>query len=80
MEGCETASDCGRGWDGSASWRERFRAFARELWEWLTAQVEDVNGAPLDDQGREDLRLIARRVLLSEDPVTEPMEIAQAGA
>ena len=60
--------------------RERFRAFARELWEWLTAQVEEVNGAPLDDQGREDLRLIARRVLLSEDPVTEPMEIAQAGA
>ena len=60
--------------------RERFRAFARELWEWLTAQVEEVNGAPLDDLGREDLRLIARRVLLSEDPVTEPMEIAQAGA
>jgi DNA-binding PadR family transcriptional regulator len=63
----------------SEAGRERFRAFARELWEWLTAQVEEANGEPLDDQGREDLRAIARRVLLSDDPVSEPMEIAQAG-
>jgi EmrB/QacA subfamily drug resistance transporter len=63
----------------SEAGRDRFRAFARELWEWLTAQVEEANGAPLDDQGREDLRDIARRVLLSDDPVSEPMEIAQAG-
>ena len=63
----------------SEAGRERFRAFARELWEWLTAQVEEVNGAPLDEQGREDLRAIARRVLLSDDPVSEPIEIAQAG-
>jgi EmrB/QacA subfamily drug resistance transporter len=59
--------------------RERFRAFVLELWAWLTAQVEEANGAPLDDQGRDDLRAIARRVLLSDDPVNEPMEIAQAG-
>jgi len=60
--------------------RERFTAFVRELWEWLTSQVEEANGAPLDEQGRADLRTIARRVLLSDDPVSEPMEIAQAGA
>jgi hypothetical protein len=59
--------------------RERFRAFAGELWEWLTREVEEANGAPLDDQGRQDLRVIARRLLLSDDPVTEPVEIAQAG-
>jgi hypothetical protein len=59
--------------------RERFRAFVWELWEWLTREVEEANGEPLDDQGREDLRVIARRVLLSDDPVSEPMEIAQAG-
>jgi hypothetical protein len=45
---------------------------------WLR-EVETANGEPLDDQGREDLRTIARRVLLSEDPVAEPMELAQAG-
>jgi EmrB/QacA subfamily drug resistance transporter len=60
--------------------RERFRAFVRELWEWLVAQVEEANGEPLDDHGREDLRVIARRVLLSDDPISEPTEIAQAGA
>jgi hypothetical protein len=60
--------------------RERFRAFVRELWEWLVAQVEEANGEPRDDQGREDLRVIARRVLLSDDPISEPTEIAQAGA
>ncbi|HEX3930282.1 MAG TPA: MDR family MFS transporter [Nocardioides sp.] len=63
----------------SETGRERFRAFVLELWQWLVAQVEEANGAPLDDAGRDDLRLIARRVLLSEDPVSEPMEIAQAG-
>jgi MFS family permease len=59
--------------------RERFRAFVLELWAWLVAQVEEANGVPLDEVGRDDLRAIARRVLLSEDPVSEPMEIAQAG-
>jgi hypothetical protein len=59
--------------------RSRFRAFVVELWEWLTVQVEDANGAPLDDQSRDDLRLIARRVLLSDDPISEPTELAQAG-
>jgi hypothetical protein len=59
--------------------RERFTAFVRELGEWLTREVEQANGEPLEDQGREDLRAGARRVLLSEDPVSEPMEIAQAG-
>jgi hypothetical protein len=59
--------------------RERFRAFVVELWQWLTAQVEDANGAPLDDQGRDDLRAIARRVLLADDPISEPTELAQAG-
>jgi hypothetical protein len=59
--------------------RERFTAFVREAWEWLVREVETANGEPLDDQGREDLRTIARRVLLSEDPVAEPMELAQAG-
>ena len=42
--------------------------------------MEDANGEPLDDQGREDLRTIARRLMLSDDPVTEPKEVAQAGA
>jgi EmrB/QacA subfamily drug resistance transporter len=59
--------------------RERFTAFVREAWEWLVREVETANGEPLDDQGREDLRTIARRVLLSEEPVAEPMELAQAG-
>jgi EmrB/QacA subfamily drug resistance transporter len=63
----------------SESGRDQFRAFALELWGWLVGQVEEANGAPLDDQGRDDLRTIARRLLLSEDPVSEPMEIAQAG-
>ena len=60
--------------------REQFRAFVRELWGWLVAEVENANGEPLDDQGREDLRTIARRQMLSDDPVTEPKELAQAGA
>lgn len=60
--------------------RERFTVFVRELWGWLVTEVELANGAPLDDEGRDDLRSIARRVLLSDDPVSEPMEIAQAGA
>ncbi len=60
--------------------REQFRAFAIELWRWLTTEVEDTNGAPLDDQGRADLQIIARRILLSEDPVNEPTEVAQAGS
>jgi MFS family permease len=60
--------------------RERFRAFVRELWSWLVTEVELTNGEPLDEQGREDLRTIARRQMLSDDPVTEPIELAQAGA
>jgi MFS family permease len=60
--------------------RERFTAFVREVWEWLVHEVEEANGEPLDDQGRDDLRAIARRVLLSDDPVSEPMEVAQAGS
>jgi hypothetical protein len=59
--------------------RERFRAFVRELWGWLIAEVETANGEPLDEQGRDDLRVIARRQMLSDDPVTEPKELAQAG-
>ena len=59
--------------------REQFRAFVRELWGWLVAEVEMANGEPLDEQGREDLRTIARRQMLSDDPVTEPKELAQAG-
>jgi EmrB/QacA subfamily drug resistance transporter len=64
----------------TAQGRERFRAFVLELWSWLTEQVEQDNDDPLDDEGRAELRVIARRILLSADPVTEPMEIAQAGA
>jgi EmrB/QacA subfamily drug resistance transporter len=60
--------------------RERFTTFVRELWQWLIREVEEANGEPLDEQGREDLRIIARRAFLSEDPVSEPMELAQAGA
>jgi MFS family permease len=60
--------------------RERFTAFVREVWEWLVHEVEEANGEPLDDQGRDDLRAIARRVLLADDPVSEPMEVAQAGS
>ena len=60
--------------------REVFRMFVRELWAWLITQVEETNGAPLDEQGRDDLRTIARRILLSDDPVAEPTEVAQAGA
>jgi len=60
--------------------RERFTAFVREVWQWLVREVEEANGEPLDDQGRDDLRVIARRVLLSDDPVSEPMEVAQAGS
>ena len=60
--------------------REQFRAFVRELWGWLVVEVERANGEPLDEQGREDLRTIARRQMLSDDPVTEPIEIAQAGS
>jgi hypothetical protein len=60
--------------------REQFRAFVRELWAWLVAEVEQANGEPLDEQGRQDLRTIARRQILSDDPVTEPIEIAQAGS
>ena len=59
--------------------REQFRAFVRELWAWLVTEVEMANGEPLDEQGREDLRTIARRQMLSDDPVTEPKELAQAG-
>ena len=59
--------------------REQFRAFVLELWGWLVTEVEMANGEPLDDQGREDLRTIARRQMLSDDPVTEPKELAQAG-
>jgi hypothetical protein len=59
--------------------REQFRAFVRELWGWLVTEVEVANGEPLGEQGREDLRTIARRQLLSDDPVTEPKELAQAG-
>jgi hypothetical protein len=32
------------------------------------------------EQGPHDLRNIARRLLLSEDPVNEPVKVAQAGA
>ena len=60
--------------------REQFRAFVLELWGWLVTEVELVNGEPLDEQGREDLRTIARRQMLSDDPITEPIELAQAGA
>ena len=60
--------------------REQFRAFVLELWGWLVTEVELANGEPLDEQGREDLRTIARRQMLSDDPVTEPIELAQAGA
>ncbi len=60
--------------------REQFRAFVIELWGWLVTEVEQANGEPLDEQGREDLRTIARRQMLSDDPVTEPIELAQAGA
>src|SRR4051794_39018459 len=59
--------------------REQFRAFVRELWGWLVTEVETANGEPLDEQGRDDLRTIARRQMLSDDPVTEPKELAQAG-
>ncbi len=59
--------------------REQFRAFVRELWAWLVTEVETANGEPLDEQGRDDLRTIARRQMLSDDPVTEPKELAQAG-
>ncbi len=59
--------------------REQFRAFVRELWAWLVTEVEIANGEPLDEQGRDDLRTIARRQMLSDDPVTEPKELAQAG-
>jgi EmrB/QacA subfamily drug resistance transporter len=59
--------------------RERFTAFVRELWQWLILEVEEANGEPLDDAGRDDLRIIARRAFLSDDPVSEPMELAQAG-
>jgi EmrB/QacA subfamily drug resistance transporter len=60
--------------------RELFTSFVRELWRWLTTEVEAANGEPLDEQGRSDLRTVARRLLLSEDPVNEPTEVAQAGA
>jgi hypothetical protein len=60
--------------------RELFTAFVRELWGWLTTEVEEANGEALDDEGRQDLRQVARRLLLSEDPVNEPVEVAQAGA
>jgi EmrB/QacA subfamily drug resistance transporter len=60
--------------------REQFRAFVLELWGWLVTEVELANGEALDEQGREDLRTIARRQMLSDDPVTEPIELAQAGA
>ena len=59
--------------------REQFRVFVRELWGWLVAEGESANGEPLDEQGREDLRVIARRQMLSDEPVTEPKEFAQAG-
>ena len=63
----------------SESGRERFRTVVLELWGWLTEQVERDNDDPLDDQGRDELRVIARRMILSVDPVSEPMELAQAG-
>ena len=64
----------------SENGREQFRAFVLELWAWLVDEVETANGEPLDAQGREDLQTIARRQMLSDDPVTEPIELAQAGA
>ena len=63
----------------SESGRERFRTVVLELWGWLTEQVERDNDDPLDDQGRDELRVIARRMILSVDPISEPMELAQAG-
>jgi EmrB/QacA subfamily drug resistance transporter len=69
----------GRRVELSEQGRERFTAFVRELWQWLILEVEEANGEPLDDAGRDDLRIIARRAFLSDDPVSEPMELAQAG-
>ena len=69
----------GTGIELSETGRERFRAFVREFWGWLVAEVEEANGEPLDEQGREDLRTIARRQMLSDDPGAEPRELAQAG-
>lgn len=59
--------------------RREVRGFVTELWRWLRSQVEEANAERLDEEGEEALRTIARRILLSDDPVNEPMEIAQAG-
>ena len=64
--------------------RSRSRLATGCRWQWSsrpsrTASAPVGSPAPLDDRGREDLRVIARRLLLSDDPVTEPVEIAQAG-
>lgn len=59
--------------------RGEVRGFVTELWRWLRSQVEEANAERLDEDGEQALRTIARRILLSDDPVNEPMEIAQAG-
>jgi len=59
--------------------RSEVGGFVTELWRWLRSEVEEVNAERLDEDGEEALRTIARRILLSDDPVNEPMEIAQAG-
>jgi hypothetical protein len=59
---------------------ERFRGVVEAFIGWLTGQVEDVGGAPLDDAGRAELRTLARRLAVSAGPpVGDPVELARAG-
>jgi len=57
-----------------------FRHVVEAFIAWLTTQIEDTSGAPLDDTGRAELRKLARRLAVSMGtPVADPVELAGTG-
>lgn len=58
---------------------EGFRDVVEAFIGWLTGQVEDVGGAPLDDASRAELRRLARRLALSGPPVRDLVTPVDAG-
>ena len=59
---------------------EGFRDVVEAFIGWLTSQVEDTSGAPLDEAGRAELRKLARRLAVSMGPpVSDAVELASSG-